>query len=208
MIGSHVIPRYYLEQFATKKKRNAKTGHLWVYSTSSPPRQGTAKSEGVENGYFGLPTPEGDLDEALEQKLATLENEANHVLIMAPNQTFVWSSSSRRVLATYAGLLYARTKARRDATAWVAATSSRDVLRLVEDDKFIQEMAEHYTNLAGQPVEPSDVREPLKRAAEEIATPEGKRTLFIGEVLDTIKLISEIYLQRPWQVWRTPDTTI
>jgi hypothetical protein len=120
MIGSHIIPRYYLEQFATKKKPSAKTGQFWVYAKGSEPRLGTPKSEGVENGYFGLPGETGELDESLEWKLAEMENEANDLLVMAGNQTFVWSIFYRQKMANYVALLYARTKARRDASAWVS----------------------------------------------------------------------------------------
>src|SRR5271157_5374239 len=43
MIASHIIPRYYLEQFAEKQKPSAKTGHLWVYPVEGNPRRGTAQ---------------------------------------------------------------------------------------------------------------------------------------------------------------------
>ena len=70
MIGSHVIPRFYLEQFAKRKRPSAETGHLWVYRKDQLARQGAAKSEGVENGYFALPTATGEWAESLESRVS------------------------------------------------------------------------------------------------------------------------------------------
>ncbi len=205
MVGSHIIPKYYLEQFATKNKPSASTGHLWVYSKDAAQREGTPKSEGVENGYFGLPTPSGGLDESLETRLAAMEDEATDALVMAPRETFVWSPKYRSAIASYAGLLYARTKARRDATAWVAETVTKDMLRLLKDDQFMKEMADHYAKLANQPIETALLMDSIERVAKELATPDEMRRFFLTEILETARLISDILLQKPWQVWKAPN---
>lgn len=204
MIGSHVIPRFYLEQFASKKKAGAKKGLIWVYSTNAPERVGTTKSEGIENGYFGIPTAPGALDESLEAHLAGLENRANEVLVMAPNQTFVWSRAYREIMADYVALLYARTKTRRNATAWVSHAVSKDMLRLLEDSELMRELADEYAKLFNQPVNVAVLQDAVKNAAQDAVTPDDKRGFFLSELLQTATWVSnEVLLPRPWQVWKT-----
>ncbi len=205
VIGSHVIPRFYLEQFATRKKAHAKTGYLWVYSTSARIRRGTAQTEGVENGYFGMPTATDRLDESLETQLAALEDRAKDVLLMAPNETFVWSRGYQKILADYVALLYARTKARRNATAWVSDAVSKNMLRLIEEEQFMRELTDEYAKRFNQLVDVSVVKRAVKSVADEAVTPDGKRGFFLSELLNTANLVSEILLSRPWQVWKAPE---
>src|ERR1700677_335023 len=67
-IGSHVIPRFYLEQFATKR-RQGKPGFVWVYEKGRPPRPSSTKAQGYENGYFTFVHPNGTRDESLKPNL-------------------------------------------------------------------------------------------------------------------------------------------
>lgn len=82
MIGSHIIPRYYLEQFAQKPRPKGKTGHLWVYPVVGEVRRGTARKEGREKGYFAITTADG-VSEEWEDKFATMEGRADEVLACA-----------------------------------------------------------------------------------------------------------------------------
>jgi hypothetical protein len=204
MIGSHVIPKFYLEQFATKKSPKAKAGHLWVYTKNAPVRQGTPKSEGVENGYFGMPMKEG-LDESLEAELAEREDRAKDVLLMAPNETFIWSASYRNIMADYVSLIYARTKVRRDATGWVSQSVSTDLKRVIDDELFMREMADDYAALYKRPVDIPVLKDSLRRAAEKTVEDEEKRRFFLSQMFDTAKLVcNKVLLQRAWQVWEAP----
>jgi len=206
VIGSHVTPKFYLEQFAIKAMPKAKTGKLWAYSVDAPTRHGTAKGEGVENGYFGMPTEGGRLNEVLEYQLASLENRANDVLVMAPHETFVWSNGYRKIMADYVGLLYARTKTRRNATAWISGRVSQDLLRLVNDEHFMSELADEYSKVFNERVDVSILTNSLKAAAHEVVTPDDQRKFFLSELLYIAKWLSEeILLRRPWQVWKAPE---
>jgi len=49
---SHIIPRFYLEQFASANRRKGKPGNVWVYEKGKPPRPSSTKAQGYENGYL------------------------------------------------------------------------------------------------------------------------------------------------------------
>jgi Protein of unknown function (DUF4238) len=72
MIGSHIIPRFYLEQFSTpselRKKggKRVKSGRVWVYEKSKDPKLRSTSRQGRENGYFGFILPNGRLNEFFE----------------------------------------------------------------------------------------------------------------------------------------------
>ena len=165
-----------------------------MYGKDKSRRRGTAKSEGVENGYFGVLTAKGDLDEGLETTLAAREDRARDVLVMAPNRTFVWTEPYRKVLADYVALLYARTKTRRAATALVSGAVSKDMSRLLDDQEFIHQLAREMK----QPI--ATARAAVAEEANSAATAGEKRGFFLTELLGTAEWIAQqIFLPRPWQ---------
>ncbi len=68
-INSHIIPGFYLEQFATKK-RSGKPGRIWVYEKTKEPDERATRVQGRENGYFSYTEADGSLNESFEQHLA------------------------------------------------------------------------------------------------------------------------------------------
>lgn len=104
MIGSHIIPRYYLEQFAEKQKPKAKTGHLWVYPVQGSSRRGTAQNEGRQKGYFAITTTSG-VSEEWEGRFASMEGRADELLACVGSPLFVMTERSRSALAQYIGLM-------------------------------------------------------------------------------------------------------
>src|SRR5581483_8586457 len=114
MIGSHIIPKFYLEQFASPSKSGKKrTGLIWVYQSGKKAQLRGTSVQGVENGYFGFVRPDGSLEESFETELAQRENECNDVLVFAKSDLFHWPPGSREKLAFYAALLYSRATQRR-----------------------------------------------------------------------------------------------
>jgi hypothetical protein len=49
-IGSHIIPRFYLEQFANPPKRKGKPGNIWTYEKGKPTHLRSTRSQGYQNG--------------------------------------------------------------------------------------------------------------------------------------------------------------
>ena len=107
MIGSHIIPKFYLEQFA-KGRTKKRPGRLWVYEKGKDSDERSTSVQGFENGYFGYVRPDGSLEESFETELAKLESECDEVLVCAKFETFHWPPGSREKIARYAGLLFSR----------------------------------------------------------------------------------------------------
>jgi len=207
MVGSHVVPRFYLEQFALKKKKkSAKTGHLWIYSKDSQPRRGTARSEGRENGYFAYPLPTGGVDESFENRLAILENRANDVLVMAPSECFVWTRQSRKIMADYVGLMFARSRGRLDASGWVHGKVS-ELLRHLQEEGFYREIASEYSSKHSQNVGAEELRRIWETLAESNTSKDAVKRGFIEHLLLNAELVTNQVLRKSWQVWCARDST-
>ena len=103
MIRSHIIPKFYLEQFASPSTRGkAKPGRICVYEKGRQPHQRSTSVQGAEKGYFGFVRPNGSLEESLEKDLADREEECGEVLACARSELFDWTSAaSRNKLACY-----------------------------------------------------------------------------------------------------------
>ena len=200
MIGSHIVPKYYLEQFAVKKKKSAKTGHLWVYSTDAPPRLGTARNEGRENGYFGFPLDNGSLDERLEGELQRIEDRATDVLACAGSELFVWSVRARQILASYCGHLYARVRARREAASWLGEKMWKEFRELLDDEDFMRLMAARYNML------PAQARQQMSDLADKACTPAERKRTFLAEIPLKAQWMTDVLLAKQWRVWTSVET--
>jgi hypothetical protein len=158
VIGSHIIPKFYLEQFSIRSARGVnKPGRIWVYEKGKAPSQRATTVQGAENGYFGFIRPDGTLDESLETELAKRENECNDVLVCAKSDLFHWPIGSHDKLAFYCGLLYSRATQRRT----FAGRNHFDMvaeLRQAADEQFIAVVTEHLTKALGTSVRAAAVR--------------------------------------------------
>ena len=82
-IGSHIIPKFYLDQFSTPSTRKKGPGRVWVYQKSREPAERGTTVQGFENGYFAFIRPDGKADESLEPRLAELEGACGDNLVFA-----------------------------------------------------------------------------------------------------------------------------
>ena len=96
MIGSHIIPKAYLEQFAIRKKARDETGRFFVYEKGKLPRRAAPKAEGVENGYFAFVRPDGSIDESLENSLAAFRRDRRS--FRTPRSRMLWREIDARDL--------------------------------------------------------------------------------------------------------------
>src|SRR6478735_10942 len=121
MLGSHIIPKFYLDQFATPAKRKKKPGRIRAYEKGKQPDDRATSVQGAENGYFGyirdVGTVDGVREEAFEKDLAQRENECDSVLFCSKSHLYHWPHGSRDKLAFYAALLYSRATQRREHSA-------------------------------------------------------------------------------------------
>lgn len=204
MIGSHIIPRYYLEQFAQKPRPKGKTGHLWVYPVVGEVRRGTAGKEGREKGYFAITTADG-VSEEWEDKFATMEGRADEVLACAGSPLFVLTERGRRVLAEYIGLMWARTRFRLQATGWIANFTSKGLQDAAQDSAFVKEVAALITADLGRVVTAEQVKNSMQSLAPRMLSDTAIRTDFVKSILANQQLLTNVILDRRWSIHRAAN---
>src|SRR2546427_850226 len=203
-IGSHIIPRFYLEQFATPSNRERKYWRVWVYERGKEPHHRATSSQGYENGYFGFVRRDGSLDESLESKLAKLEDDCNDVVVAAKSDLFDWSSTAyRNKLAFYAALLFARATQRLNLTNRNWKTMQDTFAEMIKEDDYVKRLAARYGAMFNQVVEPERIRAELTRLSQEMQTPAATKNSFVEDIIDHAEIGKEILLRKPWQVWKS-----
>jgi hypothetical protein len=168
MIGSHIIPKFYLEQFATPSNRGEnKPGRLWVYQKGKKPQQRATSVQGKENGYFGFIRPDGSLEESFETVLAGRENECNEVLACAKSDLFHWPPGSCDKLAFYAALVHARATQRRDFSERNRKNVITQLRAASSDENLLKEIADALGRHFGEPVAVSYIRKGFRNMGGE-----------------------------------------
>jgi len=213
MIGSHIIPRFYLEQFATPSKQKGKPGRIWVYEKGKQPSHRTTRVQGFENGYFGYIRDDGSVDGVLEESfesgLAKLENESNDVLVCAKSHLFVWPPGAREKLAFYTGLLHSRATQRRQHSAKNSRFTA-DIFEkaIQEDESFRKEMAAALSKRFNLQVTPDELTEILLASVQKQRNPAAAKNHFLSDLIENAQNIArEILVKDLWEVWQAPDGT-
>jgi Protein of unknown function (DUF4238) len=205
-IGSHVIPRFYLEQFATPSARRGKYWRVWTYQREKNPQSRTTLSQGYENGYFGFVRDDGSLDESLELKLSKLEDECNDVVVCAKSDLFDWTSTAyRSKLAFYMALLFSRATQRRNFSNRNHQKVQDSFAGAIADDEYITLLAAHYSAKTNQDISQETMRDQLRRLSERMQTPAAAKKSFLDDVISHAEIGKGVLLQKPWQVWKSSD---
>ncbi len=207
MIGSHIIPRFYLEQFATRSSRGKdKPGRLWVYERGKSPHQRATSVQGFENGYFAFLRPDGSYEESLEVALAQKENECNEVLYCSRSELFHWSLVAQKRIAFYAALLYSRATQRHELNQSIHQNVIADLESATDDESLLEEITESLNGRHGTHVTVQIIRRQIKKWLQEAGHPAIAKNAFVSQLLENTDLIADI-LQRkqPWNVIRPPN---
>jgi Protein of unknown function (DUF4238) len=203
-IGSHIIPRFYLEQFANPAKRKNGSGWVWVYEKGKKPRQSATKAQGYENGYFAFVHPDGRRDESFETRLAELENRCNDELVCAKSRFFDLSAIHRTTLAFYMGLLFARSTSRRRFSAGNWAKLKGPFAQLEFNETYVADTAAHFSETTGEEVTPEQIRQMIRKQAERCTDKEMAGNSFIEDLLFHAEMVKSELVPRMWQVWEAP----
>jgi hypothetical protein len=214
-IGSHIIPRFYLEQFAIRLKGRKKPGRLWVYESSKTPNERATTVQGLENGYFGYMrmdgTIEGTMEIAFEKHLASKENECNDVLVCAKSFLYHWPPGSQEKMAFYLGLLYARSTQRRCFTEKVWLQMQNDIELALGDEKYLSALAselnikhniKHNKAMSGD-----DIRKAALAAIERARTRSALKNAFLFNLLLVADTLARTLIKKNWQVWYAPEAS-
>jgi Protein of unknown function (DUF4238) len=205
MMRSHIIPKFYLEQFATPSTGGKdKPGRIWVYEKGRSPHQRSTSVQGAENGYFGFVRPDGSLEESLETYLADREREWGDVLISVKSELFDWTSaSSRNKIAFYAALLFSRATQRRTFSARNWADIQKGFTGLVNDDNYISDLATHYAKRYKEAT-PTATRNRLRKLVEDMKSESAAKNIFLSDLTENTEFIKSVLLEKPWYVWKVP----
>jgi hypothetical protein len=204
-IGSHVIPRFYLEQFASEPARKGKPGRVWVYQRGKKPQQRATSVQGRENGYFGFVRPDGTLEESLETRLAKLEKACHDTLVCAKSELFCWSSAHRNNLAFYTSLLFQRATQSRNVNIKHWDGIQKGFAEALADDEFIDDLAVHYSAKFNKEIRREELREMLRGTLKKLQRPSEAKNTYLEKLLWQTEYIRDILLGKPWQIWRAPS---
>lgn len=204
-IGSHIVPRFYLEQFANPANRKGKPGNVWVYEKDKKPRPSSTKAQGYENGYFAYVRPDGLRDESFETHLAKMEDRCNDALVCAKSHLYDLNSlAHKNELGFYVGLLFARSTARRKFSAGNWAKLQEPFAQLEFDDDYVRDTAAHFSESTGETVTPERIREMIRKQAATFSQKEMTGNKFIEDLMFHADALKAELVQRPWQVLKAP----
>lgn len=202
-IGSHTIPRFYLEQFANPRK--GKPGKVWTYAKGKEPQPRATDSQGYENGYFAFVHADGSLDESFEEKLAKLEDRCNDELVCAKSRLFdLRPLIHRTTLAFYMGLLFARSTSRRKFSAGNWARLKGPFSELEFNEEYVQDTAAHFSESTGEVVTAEQIRQMIRKQAERFSEKELTGNTFIQDLLFHAEVMKAEIVPKAWQVWQPP----
>jgi hypothetical protein len=203
MINSHIIPNFYLKQFAIKKP-NGKH-YVWVYAKGKKPVQQSTKNTAYENGYFAYTLPDGTVEESLEGVLKTMEEDAIDPLVSAKSDLFVQSESSRIKLASYAALLYARTTQRLDWTKrnWLELYQQLD--EIMKEYEFAAALIDHFNRKLGGDKSVDWIRGHMKELIQQKATTVEAKNNFLEELIGNVEMARDALLQRRMRILKAPS---
>lgn len=205
-IGSHTIPRFYLEQFANPNKRKGKPGKVWTYEKGKVPQLRGTDAQGYENGYFAFVQPDGKLDESFEAKLAELEARCNDTLVCAKSKLFDLSLLIHRTtLAFYMGLLFARSTSRRKFSAGNFAKIQGPFAQLEFNEDYVRDTATHFSEATGETVTADGIRQLIRNQAARFSTKEEINNSFIQDLLIHAETLKTELVPKAWQVWEAPS---
>jgi hypothetical protein len=205
-IGSHPIPRFYLEQFANAPTRKGRPGKVWTYEKGKPTHPRATDSQGYENGYFAYVQEDGTRDESFETHLAKLEDRCNDALVCARSRFYdLTSLAHRNELGLYVGLLFARSTARRKFSAGNWAKLQQPFAQLESDEEYLNDTAAHFSELHGELVTPDQIRQMIRNQAATFLQKEKAGNSFIKDLLFHANALKDELVAKPWQVLQARD---
>ena len=204
-IGSHTIPRFYLEQFANPSKRKGKPGEVWTYEKGKPTHPRSTRSQGYQNGYFAYFKEDGTADESFETRLAELEDRYNDALVCAKSQFYDLNSlAHRNHLGFYIGMLFARSTVRRKFSESNWAKLQTPFAQLESDENYLHDAAAHYSEVLGEDVTIENIANVIRRVAATFTDKKLTGNSFIKDLLFHAEMLKGEIVPRPWQVLKAP----
>jgi len=210
-LGSHIIPKFYLEQFAVRVQRRDKPGRIWVYEKNKKPDERATSVQGVQNGYFGYIRDDGSVDgvleAAFETDLAQRENECDEVLFCSKSHLYHWPHGSREKLAFYAALLYSRATQRSEHSAKNSRHTAEIFEKVLKEDKtLLSDVTASYSKRFSQTFTEEEIRDLLLKSVLKSRGPGPEKNIFLADLINNAELIASLILEKPlWEVWQAVE---
>jgi hypothetical protein len=206
LINSHIIPAFYLEQFARPSSRGPRNpGRVWVYKKGHEPDDRASSVQGRENGYFAFVRPDGTSEESFEVLLAEREDECNDILHLAKSELYHWPPGSEEKLAFYAALLFRRATQQRTFSDKNWQKIIDDMREAANDPEYIRQTAADLRTKRGFPVSEDILRTSISTWIEGAVEPKSARNSFLSDVVELAEHGARVLLKkRPWRILRPP----
>lgn len=201
-IGSHTIPRFYLEQFAARRRN--KPGRVCVYEKGKAPQQRSTRSQGRENGYFRIDRGDNTKDEFTETALAKFEDECLGALVGAKFRMCDLSLVYVK-LASYAAMMFQRSTVRRKFSARNWSKLEVPYASLASNREYIQDLAEKFTERTGQPITSEQIAEMIRKQSATFMDANYTRSTFVKDLWMHVGICKQELLKKFWQVWHAPQ---
>lgn len=206
--GSHIIPKAYLDRFANDPDREGGERQIWVYEKGREPDYRATIVQGFQNGYFAFTRDDRTLDESLEKRLADLEGACLETLELTATRFFdIQSASRRNDLAFYASMLFCRAKQRRNRSEKTYANLRQQFADLIADDEWLTQITAQYVERSGDTIRPQVLKDRIALFAERMNDTKELRNNFVEDLIATTEIMRNVALQKPWQLWRSPEGT-
>ncbi len=205
MIRSHVIPRFYLKQFAFQKPNEKH--YVYLYQKGKKPEDRWTKKVGRIEGYFGYVLPDGTVEESMEQKLKVLEEGCMDILISAQSDLFVFTRDNRRKMAFYAALLHSRTTQRLEWNKKSWLEIHRQLDEAIKEDDYADELAQYFSVKYGNTLSRQSLRDTLNALIMRSATEEQGKNNFLEELLNNANTTVDALLDKQMRIWKAPKGT-
>jgi hypothetical protein len=207
LINSHIIPAYYLEQFARPSSRGPRNpGRVWVYEKGCEPQDRATRVQGRENGYFEFVHEDGKKEESFETVLAERENECNDILAQARSPLYHWPSGSEEKLAFYAALLFRRATQQRTLNEKNWRSIIDDIRQAASDPEYLRQTAADLRVKRNIPISEDGLRNSITAWIDEAIQPKSARNSFVADLLELAGHGARVLLKkRPWRTVRPPD---
>jgi hypothetical protein len=206
-LNSHIIPAFYLEQFARPSTRGPNNpGRVWVYERGEKPDDRATSVQGRENGYFAFVHPDGTVEESFETVLAERENACNEVLELARSPMYHWPTGSEEKLAFYAAHLFRRATQQRTFSERNWQKIIDDMEQAAADPDYVRQTAADIKSKRGIPITDYMLRNSITNWIKEATEPKSARNSFISDLLEHAEQGAGLLLKkRPWRILRPPD---
>ena len=78
-------------------------------------------------------------------------------------------------------------------------------LRLASNEKYVRDVAAHFSEETGEYIAPDQIREMIQRQAQGFTDKDLVRNTFVGDLLANVDIIKTEFVAKPWQVWEAPN---